>query len=148
MYSVIHTLFQFPFVGIYPSVDIYSIFCFEPVPNTSLRVCRLLKVCSYSILSDESKETVAIRTGSAAYKAFKTVKSTVFSIIHQFISDSRIRLMGSGIRADLTNPRLSNLLNGFLTESGPTGIFEATDHVAVDSLLLFMGSIVEGYCSL
>lgn len=78
---------KFPFVGIHPLFDIYSIFVFEPMQNLSLHISKLLKEFLVSYLKDYKKVRKSITTIYGEGKIMYLIKKPDVLLLNNFIRD-------------------------------------------------------------
>lgn len=78
-------LFNFPFAGIYPTIDIYSIFRYKPMHGISMGVGRMLKKFIVYMLWDEQRQSSAMRCQNEYMKLFRSIKRTVLSTFNAFL---------------------------------------------------------------
>lgn len=74
-------LHNFPFVGIYEAVDIYSIMKYETMHKMFLGISRLVSECVGTMLKDDSKFCLQMNTPSGTPCTFKSIRK---SVLHGF----------------------------------------------------------------
>ena len=77
--GVAPVLHKFPFTGLVPSLDIFSIFSFEPMHNLHLGISKLIKVALVERLKDESLKSTVLKTANGNNRSFSSIRSVVLS---------------------------------------------------------------------
>lgn len=148
MHPVKPILVRFLFVGIYPSVDVYPIFCFEPMHNLYFDVSRMLKVCLWNMLGDDNRITDATGTGSQTYKTYKRVRLTILSTVNWSLAGFQKRLTCPTVWIGFAKLGLTSRLNGILTKTGLASMLEVSDYKNVEIVSPFVGVIIDKCCFL
>ncbi|NJK52916.1 MAG: hypothetical protein HC936_08975 [Leptolyngbyaceae cyanobacterium SU_3_3] len=148
MLPLLPVLSDFPFVGTQPTLDIYSIFRYEPMHCLSLGVGRTLKECIVHMLGDEQRVSSDMRCQNGTMKSFKSIKRTVLSTLNAFLERCSSEAPGYGLKVDFSKPGNSSRLTGLFNENGLHGMLEASDYDAVDNVSPFLGAIVDSLCGL
>lgn len=74
MLSLPPVLHRFPMVGVYASVDVYTIFRFNPTQELELELLKMLRECLFSHLLHPKRNMTATRYWSGQTKSFQSKK--------------------------------------------------------------------------
>lgn len=80
-------LVQFLFAEIYPYVDSFADFCYEPKHNLSLGVSRMLKEFLRNILNDDNRITDTSETDCQTYRTVEEVRLAFFPTVNLFLAN-------------------------------------------------------------
>ena len=146
MHPILPVFADFPFVGIHESVDIYSIFDYDPMHVLSLGISRLLKECLWELLDDSNRKTSALRTSNGSKKTYKAAKRFVLQSMNHFLLETIESSPGFQMRVNLNKEKGIGRLNGLFLENGLAGLLQASDFDRIDKVSPFLGAMADSFC--
>lgn len=136
------------FAGAYLTVDIYSIFRYEPMHSLSLGVGRMLNEYIVYSLGDDRRLSSAMRRQNGNMRLFKSIKHTVLLTLNAFLERCFNRAPGHGLMVDFSKTENSGRLTGLFNENGLHEMLKASDFDAIDNVSPVLDGFVDALCSL
>lgn len=145
-HPVMPMISTFPFLSIHSSVDIYSLFDFDPMNVLSFGVSWLLKKCLFAMLGDAERTTSAINTKSGSFRSLKSIKCFVLQSLNRLLRKVFCASPGIGPYFGFSHSHPLSRNNGLFCEQGLTGMLQSRDMDSVDKASSFLGAMVDAYC--
>lgn len=146
MLSIPPLLSTFPMMSIHSSVDLYTLFRFEPMHNLSLGISKLLKECCVLMLKDSERTSPAMCTMTGVPRPFNFIRKEVLHTLNKLLACIQRSSSGYGLQVDFSKGETSGRLSGFFTEDGVIGMLQAKHFDTVDMVAPFLGAIVDMCC--
>lgn len=129
----------------YPSFisnSFYDIFTFEPLHNLHLGISKLLKNCTYNLVS--SKYPAKFSTSKTAKQSAICSKKTAIlsgcnTLLRAIERDSGV----SGLHVDFSGKDASSCLNGIFLQTGLRGMLEGKDYRRLDTVFPFVAAFID-----
>lgn len=146
MLSIPPILSQFPCMSLHPSVDIYTLFRYEPMHNLSLGISKLLKECCVYMLKDTERSSPAMCTMAGLPRSFNTIRKEILHCLNKLLRNVQRSSSGYGLHVDFSKGETAGRLSGFFTETGVVGMLEAQNFDTLDMVAPFLGAVVDTCC--
>lgn len=121
-------------------------FCFESMHFFLLGVGKMIKESVVHMLCHGIRTTPAIRTTNNMKKPFRSIKSTVTRVMNQFFRDTKLQSQGYGLKHDYSQNDYRSLMCRLYYETGIQEMLETADFESIDSVIPFLGALVNAIC--
>lgn len=91
-------IIDFPFMGIKPCVDIYSIFGKKPIHLLSMGISKMLKSCASEMMKNDSQSSSSFRTARGIHRTVLVLRRKVFHIHNSLLKENEQNSVGFSIR--------------------------------------------------
>ena len=122
--------------------DLYNIFTFEPLHNLHLGISKLLKSCTYQLVSSKYPATYSFgkKTTSSTMQAKKVpLLSACNTLLRCMEADSGL----PDLHIDFSSKDASSRLNGIFLTNGLRGMLEGKDYRNLDTVFPFVASFLD-----
>ena len=129
----------------YPSFipnSLYDIFTFEPLHNLHLGISKLLKNCTFNLISSNYPAMFSTNK-NAKPSVIRSKKTSILSgcntLLRAIERDSGV----SGLHVDFSGKDASSRLNGIFLQTGLRGMLEGKDYRRLDTVFPFVAAFID-----
>jgi len=124
------------------SDSLYEIFTFEPLHNLHLGISKLLKSCTFQLVS--SKKRVIFKTGhKSQQQQFASKKVPILSGCNTYLRCIERDNGVPDLHVDFSSKDTSDRLNGIFLQTGLRGMLEGKDYRKLDTVFPFIASFID-----
>lgn len=122
--------------------SLYEIFTFEPLHNLHLGISKLLKTCTFHLVS--SKKQVIFKTGhKSKQQQFASKKVPILSGCNTYLRCMERDNGVPDLHVDFSSKDASDRLNGIFLQTGLRGMLEGKDYRKLDTVFPFVASFID-----
>ena len=139
-------LFQWPFLTLHPTLDLYEALSFEPMHNLSLGVGKMIKCLPAARLTSKELCSVEILNSKGHPRPFAAIRRRVLACANRMLKLVQIESPAARFNVDFSTGKSQGDLDGFYTSDGIVGMLEASDFACLDQVFPFVGALMDHLC--